>query len=362
MIENAAALLCPWHHDSRVLWILLLSGVNVIACGHHSRAAIVVAAADSTAQEKSRADLVCDGVDDQVELAKSLAMGRRGKTEIDIDPKTQRTVECILNHAVEWLPGTYNLSATLEVPEAANCVIRAEATTLNYLPGEGDCVVIRGMNRCRYNFGTIRCASSGGALRVQPKATMPSLMSFVNFTGLQGKNARGTGLWLDPVNENICVNRFEGTDVLRFDRGAFVGGAGARTGAASTHGKCDTNWFWLSYVRMCNTCVEESADGVDSSVWEVNVDASFPGATAIRAAGAYGKWYVIMGTYTYEKKNQALVLEAGARHSVFEVHPPLGDFAWTDRSGNDTNIVLTTTRPPFRRFSELREGGAAPAK
>lgn len=184
-------------------------------------------------------------------------------------------------------------------------------------------------------------------------------MSFVNFTGLLGRNGQGTGLWLDPSHENVCVNRFEGTDVLGFERGVFVGSAGSREGSASTHGKCDTNWFWLSYVRMCKTCIEESGAGVDSSVWEVNVDASLPGSTAIRTAGAYGKWYIIMGTYTHEKKNLALILESGARHSVFEIHPPLAEFAWQDRSGSDTNIVLTSDRPPHRRFSELR---AAPAK
>jgi hypothetical protein len=43
-------------------------------------------------------------------------------------------VECILNHAVELLPGNYLFSATLEVPDAADCVIRAEAGTLHYLP------------------------------------------------------------------------------------------------------------------------------------------------------------------------------------------------------------------------------------
>src|SRR4051812_35035184 len=124
---------------------VVLCSPALIATTRNVSAAIVVAAADCSSAEKSRADIVCNGVDDQVELAKSLAMGRRGKVEIDIDPKSQRLVECKLNHAVEWLPGTYNLSATLEVPEAANCAIRAEATTLNYQPAAGDCIVIRGM-------------------------------------------------------------------------------------------------------------------------------------------------------------------------------------------------------------------------
>ena len=105
----------------------------------------------------------------------------------------------------------------------------------------------------------------------------------------------------------------------------------------STHGKCDTNWLWLSYVRMCNTCIEERSQGVDCNVYDVNVDASLPNSVGIRAGGAYGKWYIIMGTYTFEKKNKALILEPGAREAVIEMHPPLKEFAWEDKSGNNTN-------------------------
>lgn len=350
---------CPQAPIARFL--IALVAVISTATRQPAHSAIVVAAADSLPQEKKRADFVCDGTDDQVELAQSLSLGRRGRTEIDINPKTQRTVECALNHVVEWLPGTYHLSATLEIPDAANCAIRAEGTTLRFASVEGDCVVIRGMNRCRYNFGTIESGSAGAALCVRPNAAMPALMSFVNFAGLIGKDQRGTGLLLDPGRENVCVNRFEGTDVLGFERGVFVGAAGSREQSASTHGKCDTNWFWLSYVRMCSTCIEESASGVDCSVWEVNVDASLPGATAIRAAGKYGKWYVIMGTYTFERKNLAIVLEPGARDCVFEVHPPLSEFAWEDRSGSTSNIVLGTNSPPFKRFTEVPQPQARSA-
>lgn len=321
-------------------------------------AAIIVAAADSLAEEKARADFICDGVDDQEELAASLAKARQGETLIDINPKTQKKVRCALNHAVEWLPGKYYLSATLEIPDAANCVIRAAGTALHYQSADGDAVVMRGMNRCRYNFGTIESASTGAALRIQPTEAMPALMSYVYFTGLIGKDQQGVGLMLDPKYENVCVNRIEGTDIMGFDKGAFVGGAGARERGASSHGKCDTNWFWLSYIRLCNVCVEESAQGVDNSVWRVNVDASVPDAVAIRTAGAYGKWFVIMGTYTFERKNKAIVLTPGARHSVFEVHPPIQEFSWEDRSGSDTNVILSTHTPPYRPFTELRPSAA----
>ena len=316
-------------------------------------AAIVVAAADSLPEEKSRADLVCDGIDDQVELAASLARARTGEAVIDINPKTQQTVVCRKNHAVKWLPGNYQLSATLEIADAVDCVIRAEGTTFHYQKPTGDAVLIRGMNRCRYNFGTVKTSSADVALRVQPTSKMPALMSYLNFMGLVGENQQGTGLMFDPKYENVCVNRTEGTDIYGFDTGVLVGGAGSRETSASTHGKCDTNWFWISYVRLCNTCIEEGAQGVDCSVWNVNVDASVPGGVAIRTAGGFGKWYVIMGTYTFEGKNKALVLEPGARHSVFEMHPPIQMFSWEDNSGVDSNVILSSESPPYRRFGEI---------
>ena len=137
-------------------------------------AAIVVAAVDSLPEEKSRADLVCDGIGDQVELAASLARARTGEAVIDINPKTQQTVICRKNHAVRWLPGNYQLSATLEITDAVDCVIRAEGTTFHYQKPAGDAVLIRGMNRCRYNLGTIKSASTNVALRVQPTSKMPA--------------------------------------------------------------------------------------------------------------------------------------------------------------------------------------------
>jgi hypothetical protein len=323
--------------------------------------AITVAAVDSHDLEKTKADFVCDGKEDQAELARSLSLAKQGKALIDVDPKTQREVVASLNHAVRWLPGTYHLSETLEIPDAVNCVLDAEGTTLRWGGQAGDAVVIRGMNRCRYRFGTIESSSSGVALRIQPNQQMPALRSFVEFAGLVGKNQQGIGLMLDPTSENVCVNRFTGTDISGFDQGVYVGAAGDRQSAASTHGKCDTNWFWLSYVRLCHTCIRESATGVDCSVWDVNVDASLPDSVAIRAAGSYGKWFVIMGTYTFEKKNLAIVLEPGAQHCVFAVHPPLENFRWEDRSQSSTNVILTTQPAGVRPWGDLSTPESAPS-
>jgi hypothetical protein len=180
-----------------VLFLSLLA--LYLGVARPSSAAILVAAADSLPQEKSRADFVCDGRDDQVKIAEAIALGRRGRTLIDVNPKSQTEVECLMNHAVELLPGNFQLSAPLEVPDAADCVIRGEGSTLHFLPTTGDCVIIRGMNRCRYSFGTIETHSDGAAIHVQPKAGMPALMSSVTFTGLIGSETRGTVLFVDPT-------------------------------------------------------------------------------------------------------------------------------------------------------------------
>ena len=202
-----------------------------IGCAGHCLAAILVAAADSSLRDKARADYVCDGKDDQMELAAAFAEAPQGETDLDINPKTQKTVRCALNHTVEWAAGSYHLTETLEIPDAANCSIQALGTHPHYDRAEGDAIVLRGMNACRYQFGTVESWSSGAALRVCPNNGMPALMSFVDFTRLQGHHQN----MLDLANENICVNRFTGTDVAGFDKGIFVGDAGGREQSTSVH-------------------------------------------------------------------------------------------------------------------------------
>jgi hypothetical protein len=222
-------------------------------------------------------------------------------------------------------------------------VIRAEGAYFHYRRAEGDAVVVTGMNRCRYQFGTIETELKGAAIRVRPTPAMPALMSLVGFTGLVGRGRKGIGLALDATRENVCVNRFEGTDIAGFDVGVFVGDADQGPNLPSYRGKCDTNWLWLSYVRLCNTCIWEQGKGVDDSVSEVNVDASIPGSTAIRTA-ANGRWFVSMGTFG-GKGTEAIVIDPGARDNRFEVRPPIGRYPWRDKSGNSTNEFLTGNGP-----------------
>jgi hypothetical protein len=320
----------------------------LMTLGRIEAASVTVAAADSSDAAKAHADLICDGVDDQVELMKSLAMGKRAKVIVDTSPDSQQEIECLARHEVKWEAGTYRLSATLEIPDAADTIIEAEGTLLDYPIEKGDAVRVLGGNRCRYRLGTIDSVSSGAALRICPTTRMPFLMSMVSFTGLIGHKNRGVGLHVDHRNENVCVNQFTGTDIYGFDTGVLLDDFQAQQGANRPTVKSDTNWFWLSYVRMCNTCVWEKAAGVDSTVWEVNVDASIPGSTAIRTAGGYSRWDIIMGTYSMDRTN-ALILDPGADHQIIQMRPPIDVFRWQDHSGKDSNVFLATSRLPLRK-------------
>lgn len=203
------------------------------------------------------------------------------------------------------------------------------------------------MLRCRYHLGTIESHSAGAAIRVtgtvdddlgDPAHQTPCQMSVLSFTGLIGQHYRGTGLLLDNARPGgITVNRFTGTDIAGFH-------TGVRVTDASAGSKCDTNYFSFHFIRECRTCIYESGHRVDSNVWSVNVDATVAQGIAIRTAARYGKWEVIMGTYQFEGQNRALLLDPGAAHNIITMHPPLEQFAHRDRSGNETNVLLSAHR------------------
>ncbi|RPI85055.1 MAG: hypothetical protein EHM41_11825 [Chloroflexi bacterium] len=316
---------------------------------------VTVAPSNASPQVKSRADLICAGIDDQVELRESLIRAGLFTVAVDSTPSSQNNIECYGRHSVVWLPGDYFLNETLTIPAAADVVIQAEGTYLHYDKPEGDVILLTGMNRCRYYFGVIDTRSRGAALKVKPTRKMPALMSIITYMGLIGHDQRGTGILLDTSEENVCTNRFEGMDISGFDMGIYIPSPGSPTTPFRPTAKCDTNWFWVSYIRMCNTCIQEEGDSkygrIDDNVWYVNVDASIPDSVAIRTAAIHGKWYVIMGTFHFEGKNKALILDPGARYNVIEMHPPIEEFAWENNSGSDTNVILSAKQQPFFRMA-----------
>ena len=338
--------------------LMVLMILSLLATTAHA-ALFTVAASNTPEPARSRADFVCDGTDDQVELLASIAKGPRTTahvTNLGGQPTAKpfkedvSTYECFGASSVEWLPGDYHLGATLVIPETADMMIQAQGTRFHYDKEDGDAVLITGAFRSRYYLGTIYSNSRGAALRLKPDRHV--IMSIISFTGLVGKDFRGVGLWID---QSVCTNKFEGTDISLFDKGVFVNDANT---------KIDTNWFWLSYIRTCNYCIYESGKGVDCNTWDVNVDASMPGSVAIYTAGTYSCWNILMGTWVLEN-TKALILAPGASNQLIQIRPPIDAFRWQDNSGKNDNVILCNSRKPLRETStdELmtywnRAGGA----
>lgn len=143
----------------------LVIAVLAAFAGGANAGTVVVAPSDAPPEARAKADLVCDGKDDQVELLKSITKAPRISTVFERNPNTLLPVKCYGAHSVEWLPGDYYLSKTLTVPDAEGMVIDAEGARFHYQPKDGDAVVVQGMSQCRYRFGTILTHSTGAALR-----------------------------------------------------------------------------------------------------------------------------------------------------------------------------------------------------
>lgn len=298
--------------------------IMVIAMACPLNAAIIVAASNSLPEEKAKADLVCDGKDDQVELLEAIGRAPQVITRAAGQPDDTPFVKWQGKHAVTWLPGDYYVSETMEFPRISDFALHAEGSYLHFLPEEGDIIHINHSIRCRYYFGTIDTKSKGVAITITG-----TTMSIIGFTGLIGHNQVGTGLRLYGTS----TNKIEGTDIAGFDVGILVDDVAA---------KLDTNWFWISYIRNCNTCIWEKGRNVDDNVWYVNVDATLPGSVAIRTGATYGWWHIIMGTYKFEGKNNAIILDPGATDNVMFIQPPLKTFAWEDNSGNESNTIMSS--------------------
>ena len=94
-----------------------LAGVGAAA---GRTASVIVAPSNASDAVKADADIVCDGVDDQIELLESFTRAGRFTVQVDRSPVEQIDVECYGRHSVEWLPGDYHLSDTLTIPDAAD--------------------------------------------------------------------------------------------------------------------------------------------------------------------------------------------------------------------------------------------------
>ena len=290
------------------------------------------------------------GADDHVELLQSITdHAIISNVDVLLDNNTTVTVQnCYSKHSVEWLPGDYYLGAALQIPNASDLVIKAEGTVIHGTNGN-NAVVIRGMNRCRYYFGEIRNNlkdNNAAALRLRPNQGMPACYSKVCFAALRGIEStpgsgiyNGTGLHLVPSEGRIFANEFKGTDISHLNIGIKVDDAIEA---------CNTNWFLVNFIREAHQCIYEMGVNVERNFWQAKVDAWLENSEGIRTAASHGKWYLMIGTGAYVGINNALVLEPGASHNVIEMHPSIDNFAWQDNSGGNLNVILSSTRPPYK--------------
>jgi hypothetical protein len=325
---------------SRMLVLLVLLLGPLLARG----AAIIVAPADAGTALKQKANFVCDGVADEVELLASITRQAASSVTLNrADNGADQTFTCIARHSVEWLPGQYHLSAPLVIPAASDLNISAEGTELIYAPATGTAVILRGMNRCRYRLGAIRSASADAALAVSPLVTMPAMGSSLSFSGLLGTGSAQVGLLVDATKSSVVNNQLGGTNIRGFAQGVCL---------RATGGLCEANWLNFADIRDCDVGLVEGDDGLRANDYSVHLQLNRPGATGIRSGGQDGKWQIFVNPRSFPADTTAqatLVLTFGAQHNMYELLPPPRQLPrLLNYSLHPNSILLSTDRAPYR--------------
>lgn len=94
---------------------------------------------------------------------------------------------------------------------------------------------------------------------------------------------------------------------------------------------------------------------MDNNDYFVNLEVNRPAGLALRAGGSYGKWHVVLRTTGSRAKNVPLItLGPDAVDNVLWVQPPMKQGAVNDDSGNKTNVILSTNKPPLTERPSLQ--------
>lgn len=274
----------------------------------------VLAPSDAPVNVKAQADIVCDGVNDEVELLASVTASGN-------------------NSSVVWLPGNYTLGATLTFPDLSDFILYAESTIMSFTPVVGDAVVVSNAANCEFHFGRITSGTTGARLSFKP-TNATSFPNIFTFTKLIGIGKLGQGLKLDNSVQGSDTNHFYGGDITSVDVGVLV------TNAPDAGHKCDTNWFWLSYIRECNTLIQEGTSvpcSIDTNIWYVNM-----GNPIVRGLDTYadnGHYFLIIEAGS----GKVIRLRAGVGNTIIETVPPLQAGDLLDESAATSNRFLGST-------------------
>jgi hypothetical protein len=341
--------------------MVLLLGLLLCLPPDVTAATWVVAAHNSPASAKARADIVCNGTHDEVVLKASLTKGQYIKTSYDDSAWTM----AYAGQSVEWLAGDYILHNTLILPQVVDTVLHAEGTIIHYAgPVNDDVIVFSGALRSRFYFGTIWSTSSAATLAMKSRQYsnpfMPIDMNVIEFQGLQkvgatqgGPVSPGVGLL---IQRPFCLNQVTGTDVRGFTTGILADESGPRDGHT-----IDTNWYWLSYVRGCMTAIHVMNYNINAQQWYVNVDIMNKDSVCIRTAATTEYWHIIMGTVTRDPQSRSLILDPGAAENVFDIFPPLFHFdGYENNSGVWNNVFRQVPQNPPMPMSPLTQTHLVP--
>lgn len=277
---------------------------------------IIVVSSEASEKDKERADFICDGVNDEIELAASL------------------NAVTSPNSKIEWLPGRYQLDAVLDFPaNLPDCVIDAKATRFDFTHPEQDGIVFHGAIRSRFDLGYITMAGSGGAIVVYPTINGWA-ENILTWRGLTGTSRQGIGLRVMNGNCGASVSEFKGSDISGFAAGVSIEAEGGKT-------NIDTNQFLINYIRNCNKSIHVGGGGgstVNSSTWRVNFEASSDGDIGLETNGKYDIW---QATVFGAPGGTIIRLDPGAQENQFQITPGPASFPGStfiqNNSGNKTN-------------------------
>lgn len=216
----------------------------------------------ATTADKSKADFVGDGVNDQVAVNAAVTAAR-----------------AISNYSkVVMLPGVYNFSAAASlggVPGGNGFIFEARGTLVNG-PGVGgaatalDTFVINNSNFSEFNFGSIKTKNTGTAAAIHSTGNYSETK--ITWQALDGTARGGYGFYADTTSAatSQSVNWITATHVQNFAKGIVLSSVGA--GANVDTWRITVDYIYNNVVG----CYVHSATGgiLNSNVWNINIDAS----------------------------------------------------------------------------------------
>ncbi len=285
-------------------------------------AVYTVAPSGASVSDKSRADFVGDGVNDQTAVAAAI------------------TAAGVTNSEVRMLPGVYTFGAAATVTSANNFTLEASGTVILGPTGTADTFVINGSSHSTFNLDTVVTNSTGAAIHVKGAAAAVT-DTFINWGTLSGTSHQGNGLFFDATTGPMSVDYASGGQISGFNKGVVMDATGTTNFIDTIHVKA-------GFIFDCNTDIYgRSGTGTknNSNVWDVNVDPFINGAVAVDIDHNFDRFDpIIWGDQAPNTATTFLLkLQSGATSNQFNGTPNIivtfGASLISDASGNTSNTI-----------------------